>query len=170
MIFEPQDLIELDKNIPEYGNSAHLDLKVHTWLLSFIWLVCADNDWSCTLIPEKILATLRHMDYNHHIDASWKIWTLNNQFMTISQDEIFHIIHDMIVEIEHKIQSDHITSQLYIMMIDTLKNIQKQQNITAFRLVPLAPNHTPFTQLGFYQQFMIVTDNNAYYLGYNRES
>lgn len=170
MIFEPQDLIQLDKNIRECGNSAHLDLKIHTWLLSFIWLVCVDNDLSCTSIPEKILATLRHIDYNYHIDVSWKIWAINNKFVTISKDEFLHIIGDMILEIESKIQTEYITSQIYPIMINTLKNIQKQQHITVFRLVPLAPNYTPLTQLGFYQQFMIITDKNAYYLGHNRES
>lgn len=36
--------------------------------------------------------------------------------------------------------------------------------------MPLTQDSTPISQIVFYQQFMIITDKNAYYLGHNRES
>ncbi|STZ63124.1 Uncharacterised protein [Moraxella lacunata] len=170
MTINPFDLIECSKNMPLRQNNADLDLSVYTWQVSFVWLVSGlintDNDL------QKIVCTLNSVDYDNEIGfGNWQEWIVNTEFKEISMAQINDNITQMIDEINEKIKENSANSFIYHTMLFVLNKIRQSNNKQAFCLIPLKtkPN-CPNRLTGHYYHYIILDNDDCYYLAHNQES
>lgn len=170
MTINPFDLIKCSKHMPLGQNDAELDLMVYTWQVSFVWLVGGLMNANNNL--QKIVCTLNGVDYDNEIGfGNWQEWIVNTEFKEISMVQINDDITQMINEINEQITDTPVNSFIYQTMIFVLNKIKQSNTKQAFYLMPLntQPN-CPDRLTGYYYHYIILDNDDCYYLAHNQES